>query len=104
MSPSGSDRRSESLKKDAPRQVLASSTQVLLRATFKLSIFAIAASFHAAAGGGFVKQLAALTFATSICCFVLAHWRREQLLAPRLTHFDEAVWFLMLATVLRAQA
>ena len=77
------------------------SLSVLKRAAFKLWLFVLASSAQALVGHGFVAPLATLALMSSILDIALGHWHREQVTAPHYTYFDEAVWFLMLAYILR---
>ncbi len=80
------------------------SLSVLKRATLKLWLFVVAASAQALVGHGFVAPLATLALLSSIFDVGLGHWHRERVTAPHYTYFDEAVWFLMLACLLRLTA
>jgi hypothetical protein len=79
----------------------ARSLAVLRRAGLKLWLFIVASSAQALVGHGFAAPLATLALLTAILDVGLGHWHGERVTAPHYTYFDEAVWFLMLASVLK---
>jgi hypothetical protein len=68
------------------------SHQVLARFLMRLAILGSFATFSSK---GFAPALTALlTFATAYC-LVMGTYRRESLLGPTLTHFDEAAAYVL---------
>jgi hypothetical protein len=68
------------------------SGQVLTRFFLRLIILAAFATFGAQ---GFARTLASLLVVAEIFCLVTAAFRREALLGPVLTHWDEAAAYAL---------
>jgi hypothetical protein len=77
------------------------SVQVLVRFLLRLVIVGV---FAGMGRQGFVQSLAPLLVLTVIFCAIVAAMRREPLLGPVLTHWDEAAGYAAIACSVRALA
>ena len=73
---------------------LAASVQVLMRFCMRIVILGL---FALASRQGFGKTLEGLLAFATFYCMVAATLRREALLGPSLTHFDEAAAYTAIA-------
>jgi len=77
------------------------SRQVAFRFAFRLALLTTFASFSSQ---GFVVTLATLMALSAIFCSVVGTFRREVLLGPELTHWDEAAMCAVIGYMLGALA
>lgn len=94
------------MRPDGDERIAASaeerSLHVIRRFACKVGLFALFCCVPAALGHGFARHLASLALASAIGAIVIAHLRQEHVWAAHYTYVDEAVWFLLLAFILRA--
>lgn len=86
------------------RLAAARSLLVIKRFAYKVGFFVLFAGGAAAFGQSFARHLALFALLSAVVSIVLAQSQRERVWAPHYTSFDEAAWFLLLSSILRAYA